>query len=299
MNRLRPRALPLLLAAVLLLTTACDLQVSVGTPTTAPTSSPAEEPVVEGGEEDEPDETVPKASGAFPQSQSRTGERVDTVEFLNMVIQHADNAWVPYFESLGLEEPMVEIVYVGSAATPTFLTTCDLNGNNRRDDRVTPDAPNAWYCPTDSAGSSDGAIILPVQTFSDMWDGSVFGQVSERGGDFAAATVAAHEFGHHVADELAKQLGTPQEFGSKNPELIADCFAGIWAAAANADNYLEEGDLEEGVSAMVSIGTNGSKTHGSAEERATAFLTGWHAELQPYACAELYWPSMARRLATR
>jgi hypothetical protein len=242
-------------------------------------------------------EEVPQASGAFPQLQQSGG--VDVIQFLSTVVTHADQrVWVPYFAALGLAEPRVDVVYVGSPQRPSFSSGCDVNANKvRGDDVVGPDDPNAWYCSADGGSEWRGALILPTGTFARMWSGQVLSKLSARPGDFAAAVVVAHEFGHHVADELATQIGVPEAWGTHGPELTADCFAGIWAAGANADAYLEPGDLEEGIQAMIALGVNGSATHGTPAERYQAFVTGFQANRLPYTCMTAYWPAMAARLA--
>jgi predicted metalloprotease len=70
-------------------------------------------------------------------------------------------------------------------------------------------------------------------------------------------------------------------------ELQADCFAGIWANAANQQRkILEEGDVEEGLNAAAQIGDDRIQkrtqgyvvpegfTHGSAEQRLRWFRRG-------------------------
>ena len=51
-------------------------------------------------------------------------------------------------------------------------------------------------------------------------------------GDFTAATVVAHEYGHNVVFRIAQALNIPDSAfpQGNNRELIADCFAGNWAA---------------------------------------------------------------------
>ena len=71
-------------------------------------------------------------------------------------------------------------------------------------------------------------------------------------------------------------------------ELQADCLAGVWANNAHqARNLLEEGDIEEGLTAAAAIGDDTlqrqaqgyavpeSFTHGSAQQRQDWFLRGW------------------------
>jgi uncharacterized protein len=117
-------------------------------------------------------------------------------------------------------------------------------------------------------------------------------------GDFAQAYVIAHEVGHHVQNLLGtsgqiqamRQSATSEADAnalSVRLELQADCYAGVWAAQANAArNILESGDLEEGLTAASAIGddrlqrqatgsvTPDSFTHGSSEQRVRWFRRG-------------------------
>ena len=75
---------------------------------------------------------------------------------------------------------------------------------------------------------------------------------------------------------------------SVRQELQADCFSGIWANHANnARQMLEEGDIEEGLTAASAIGDDtlqkqsqgyvrpDSFTHGSAAQRVKWFKVGF------------------------
>ena len=69
-------------------------------------------------------------------------------------------------------------------------------------------------------------------------------------------------------------------------ELQADCFAGIWANHAQAQNLFEAGDLEEAFGAAQAVGDDrlqkraqgyavpDSFTHGSSAERLAWFQRG-------------------------
>jgi predicted metalloprotease len=108
-------------------------------------------------------------------------------------------------------------------------------------------------------------------------------------GDFAQAYVIAHEFGHHVQHQLRldDNLRQGDNEASVRFELQADCLAGVWARSAEEEGLLETGDLEEGLGAAASVGddriqqqTQGrvdpeTWTHGSAEQRTTAFQRGF------------------------
>jgi predicted metalloprotease len=70
---------------------------------------------------------------------------------------------------------------------------------------------NAFYCPAgDFIAWDESGLLIPYYVSS---------------GDFAAAFVLAHEFGHAVQARLPKR----EPLGVLN-ELQADCFAGAWAA---------------------------------------------------------------------
>jgi predicted metalloprotease len=98
-------------------------------------------------------------------------------------------------------------------------------------------------------------------------------------GDFAVASVVAHEFGHHVQH----LLGIHRSYSPTKPvelypiphELQADCLAGVWATAAGRLGRLEPGDLEEALWLAHHSGDAPGRppTHGPGPARAEAF---WH-----------------------
>ena len=117
------------------------------------------------------------------------------------------------------------------------------------------------------------------------------------GGDFAAAYVIAHEVGHHVQNQMgieekvsaarARSSAAQGNLLSVRTELQADCFAGVWAAKANAKNpIIESGDIEEGLNAANKIGDDylqkqaqgyavpDSFTHGTSAQRVRWFKQG-------------------------
>jgi predicted metalloprotease len=108
--------------------------------------------------------------------------------------------------------------------------------------------------------------------------------------------VVAHEVGHHVQ----QQLGIDQEVrrqSNENPddandlsvrlELQADCLAGVWGRSTYDRGILENGDLQEGLSAAAAVGDDRiqsqaqgridpeSFTHGTSEQRADWLQTGF------------------------
>jgi hypothetical protein len=153
-------------------------------------------------------------------------------------------------------------------------------------------ATGPFYCP------ADGLVYLDMGFFHEL-DRS-FGAP----GDFAQAYVLAHEVGHHVQTLLGTNEAVQRE-SRENPsernelsvrlELQADCYAGVWAASVYARGVLEPGDVDEGLAAAAAVGddriqqqTQGridpeSFTHGTSEQRATWFRTGFESG-DPDAC---------------
>jgi len=139
-------------------------------------------------------------------------------------------------------------------------------------------AMGPFYCPVDKK------VYLDMSFFRDMQ--TQYGG----GGDFAYAYVIAHEIGHHVQDllgildkvEAAKQgvSRTQANALSVRVELMADCFAGVWAANANQKwKILDPGDIEKAMATAAAIGDDrlqreargyavpDSFTHGSSAMR--------------------------------
>jgi predicted metalloprotease len=115
-------------------------------------------------------------------------------------------------------------------------------------------------------------------------------------GDFAQAYVLAHEVGHHVQNVLGvlpRVQEQKQQVGeaaanelSVRTELQADCLAGVWANHTQKRGLLEEGDVEEAITAAAAVGDDNlqrqsqgyvvpdSFTHGSSEQRVQWFRRG-------------------------
>jgi uncharacterized protein len=123
-------------------------------------------------------------------------------------------------------------------------------------------AKNAFYC---SAGDfiawDESGLMIPYYVSS---------------GDFAAAFVLAHEFGHAMQIRLPEQ----EQLGVLR-ELQADCFAGAWARDVQEQGLLEAGDLDEATLAVFSArdlpGTpfTDPRAHGTGFERTRAFADGY------------------------
>jgi predicted metalloprotease len=147
-------------------------------------------------------------------------------------------------------------------------------------------AVGPFYCPADQR------VYLDLSFYRDME------QQLGASGDFAWAYVIAHEVGHHVqnlagtSDEVRRlQREDPENANplSVRLELQADCYAGVWAHSVFEQGDLEEGDVEEAISASEAVGDDrlqrrasggvnpDSFTHGTSAQRAKWFRAGQSA----------------------
>ena len=94
-------------------------------------------------------------------------------------------------------------------------------------------------------------------------------------GPFAAATMMAHEWAHHVQNLLRGTQG-----GGINRELQADCLAGVWVSSVDG---LTQEDYNDGQWALYGVGDDVLKIpseqwgHGSAAQRLERFRTGYRS----------------------
>ncbi|MGA8853544.1 MAG: neutral zinc metallopeptidase [Christiangramia sp.] len=147
-------------------------------------------------------------------------------------------------------------------------------------------ASGPFYCP------GDQKLYMDLTFFEELRN-----RFGAKGGDFAIAYVMAHEVGHHVQNLLgtASKVRQLQQQGNQTEanelsvamELQADFYAGVWAYYN--DKYLQEGDIEEALSAANAVGddaiqkrTSGrvnpdSFTHGTSEQRKKWFMKGYRS----------------------
>jgi len=192
--------------------------------------------------------------------------------FVSVVLADTEDTWGPIFRQAGQTYQAPKLVLFSGM----YPTACGMGQS----------AAGPFYCPEDR------------KVYIDL---SFFRLLQERfraPGDFAQAYVIAHEVGHHVQNQIGlmeqtarlRQRISESEYNevSVRVELQADCFAGVWAYHAQRDRrILEPGDLEEALGAASAIGDDvlqkrsqgyvvpDSFTHGSAEQRARWFRTGF------------------------
>ncbi|MDO4783145.1 MAG: neutral zinc metallopeptidase [Capnocytophaga felis] len=200
-----------------------------------------------------------------------TEEQKKIGEFAATVLADTEDVWDKIFTENGL----------GTYKKPTLVLFTDVveSGCGRATASVGP-----FYCPADYKLYMDMAFFEELRT-----------RFGAKGGDFAIAYVMAHEVGHHIQTLLgtSQKLRQAQQGKSKKEanklsvafELQADFYAGVWAH--HNKKYLEEGDIEEAMSAAHAVGDDAiqkrmqghvvpdSFTHGTSEQRKKWFMKGY------------------------
>jgi predicted metalloprotease len=200
--------------------------------------------------------------------QSGEGEWTSMPQFLQYVVDDAKLIWNWYYQQDGLN--------IVSDVNTVFVAPGDSVPTGCNDDA---DDSAFFYCP------ADDTIYISQERAARKWNGTDgYDGEQNRGGDFAVAVAVAHEYGHNVQSEL--NLPMDPDFVMPS-ELQADCLAGAFTRIAEIQGILDTTDVEEGSQARYDVGdysTNPSQHHGTPEERAAAFSTGYDNNT-PAACS--------------
>ena len=200
-----------------------------------------------------------------------TAQEKELGQFMNAVLVDTEDIWNQIFRENNLgkyKEPTMVLF------TDAVSTAC---GN-------ASSASGPFYCPADQK------LYMDLVFFEELK--SRFGA---KGGDFAIAYVTAHEIGHHIqtligTSQKVRQLQQQTDKAGANrlsvaQELQADFYAGVWAH--HNQKYLEEGDIEEALSAANAVGDDAIQkrvqgsvkpdtfTHGTSEQRMDWFMRGF------------------------
>ncbi|HSM06402.1 MAG TPA: neutral zinc metallopeptidase [Longimicrobiales bacterium] len=185
-------------------------------------------------------------------------------DFMSAVLGMTEDVWSQIFAEGGAQYRPPRLVLFSDMVQ----SACGFNSA----------ATGPFYCPPDQRVYIDTGF---------------FRELARMGGpgDFAQAYVLGHEVGHHVqnllgtSEQVRRLQGNARDQAEANQlsvllELQADCYAGVWAHHANAQQQvLEPGDVQEGMAAAAAIGDDRlmrnsgravspeSFTHGTSEQR--------------------------------
>jgi len=214
---------------------------------------------------------VGAATGA-PMTPEDSAREENEVLFVSFVLDDADSTWQKVLARYN--EPY----------TPPKLVL--FRNSTQSACGFAQSAMGPFYCPVDQKIYIDLGFYDELKTR--------FGA----DGDFAQAYVLAHEFGHHIQHLLGTdaQMRQAQSSDPSNAnqysirlELMADCFAGVWANSTQKRNILSAGDVEEAMAAASAVGDDriqqqsGQRvnvdafTHGSAAQRTEWFGRGFQS----------------------
>jgi len=211
---------------------------------------------------------------SFDYSQCHSGDDANNDE--NCALVAVENSLTDYWKS----QPQVKDRFQPEKAIEVFhgsVSTGDC-GNATTD--VGP-----FYCP------GDQTIYLDTAFYD-----TIFKQLGGQDTTFVRAYVIAHEYGHHIQDVLGTMSRVKTQQGATSDsvklELQADCYAGMWAAHAQGDGFVEnitDQDVKEGIGAAHDVGDDyiqnrmgarsnpESWTHGSSAQREAWFKAGMNA----------------------
>nr|WP_263327760.1 neutral zinc metallopeptidase [Neobacillus sp. Marseille-Q6967] len=204
-------------------------------------------------------------SNPAPPMNGSTQEQ-ELADFVSVVLADTEEVWSVEFEKKGLkyEEPKLVLF------RDSVQSACGSASSS-----VGP-----FYCP------GDHKLYIDLSFYEELK------QRFQAPGDFAMAYVLAHEVGHHVqtllntGEQASSDIKGTNEY-SVRFELQADYLAGVWAHHAQGKGYLEEGDLEEALTAANAVGDDNiqkkaqgyvvpeSFTHGTSEQRERWFYKGF------------------------
>ncbi len=202
-----------------------------------------------------------------------SAQNAENTEFVAAILGETEDVWGQIFVKANAQYQQPKLVLFSGAVQ----TACGGASS----------ASGPFYCP------GDRKVYLDTGFFEEM-RAKMGG-----GGDFAEAYVIAHEVGHHVQTitGVSAKVNAARQSGQNvtgdggllvRQELQADCYAGLWAhAAQQRHNWLEAGDIEEAMATASAIGDDRLQkqsqgqvvpdafTHGTAAQRVRWFTIGF------------------------
>ena len=193
-------------------------------------------------------------------------------KFVKVVLAETEDVWNSLFQQMGK-----------NYTEPTLVLFRDATQSGCG---YASAATGPFYCP------GDQKVYIDLSFYQDLQNRF------QAPGDFAMAYVIAHEVGHHIQNLLGtaekvhrlRQQVSEAEYNrySVMLELQADFLAGVWAHhTQKMKNILEEGDIEEALTAANAIGDDRlqreaqgyvvpeSFTHGTSQQRMYWFKKGY------------------------
>lgn len=204
------------------------------------------------------------ANNATEQAKKGVPEDDEQAVFVSNVLASTEQVWDKEFAAMGgqYERPKLSLFRNGTQ------TACGYASSN-----IGP-----FYCP------GDHKVYIDLSFYDELKNR--FGAA----GDFAQAYVIAHEVGHHVQNLLGISAKLDQARGrvsekeynrlSVKLELQADFFAGLWAHQAQnlKDFRLDEGDIEEALTAANAIGDDKLQEQATGQVQPDTFTHGTSAQ---------------------
>jgi predicted metalloprotease len=220
-----------------------------------------------------PLENINVGSSSAQPDQATSQVQDDQAKFVSVVLKETETVWHQLFQKeFGKDYVEPKLV---------LFTESDQSGCG-----FASAATGPFYCPMDQ------------RVYIDLSFYDLLSQRFGATGDFAMAYVVAHEVGHHVQKlvgtsdkvQAARERLSEKESNKLSValELQADFYAGVWAHhAQEIDNIIEEGDIDEALTAANAIGDDKLQkqsqgyvvpdafTHGTSEQRVYWFKKGW------------------------
>ena len=199
-----------------------------------------------------------------------TPEEQEIGDFAKTVFAYTEDTFGQIFQEQNMDYEQPKMVLFSDAVETACGSATSASG--------------PFYCP------GDKKVYMDLRFFEELKT-----RFGAKGGDFAIAYVIAHEVGHHIqtitgTSGKVRQLQQSKSKTEANKlsvclELQADFYAGVWAHYNK--QYLEEGDIEEALSAAHAVGDDAIQskmqghvqpdtfTHGTSEQRIYWFKKGF------------------------
>ncbi len=202
-----------------------------------------------------------------------TDQEKELGDFMATILADTEDVWTQIFHQNN----------IGEYQKPKMILFTDAVQTQCGDATA---ATGPFYCPADKN------VYMDLTFFNELYT-----RFGAKRGDFAMAYVTAHEIGHHVQTLLGTSQKVRQAQRNLSAveanklsvalELQADFYAGLWAHYNQ--RYLEEGDIEEALSAAQAVGDDAIQkrvrgsvnpdtfTHGTSKQRMYWFLKGFQS----------------------